>query len=82
MPNWRTTSLYVPPAYYGEDEEQLDLEDDEENETSSSELDKTSQPQDNSENLVETQEESCNIEEVNSASPSEQSVNVTHERIK
>ena len=36
--------------------------------------------QDNSENLAETQEESCNIEEVNIASLSEQSVNEIHKR--
>ena len=71
---------YVPPAYYGEDEEQLDSEDDEQNETSGSELEEISQPQDNSDSVAETQEDSCNIEEVNSVSSSGQSINVTHKR--
>ena len=64
---------YVPPAYYGEDEEQLDSEDDELNEASSSELEEMSQPQDNSDCVVETQEKSSKVEEVDSVSSSEQS---------
>ena len=56
---------YVPPAYYGEEEEQLDSsEDDDENETSSSELDEMSQPQDTSDCVVETQENSSKINKV------------------
>ena len=67
---------YVPPAYYGEEEEQLDSseDDDEQNETSSSELDEMLQPQDTSDCVAETQENSSKVEEVDhSVSLQEQS---------
>ena len=73
---------YVPPAYYGDDEEQLDSEDNElqnEASTCSSELEELSQPQDNSESVAETQEKWSKFEELDSVSSSEQSTkNKTH----
>lgn len=70
---------YVPPAYYGEDEEQqLDSEDDELNhDASSSELEETSQPQDtcSSNHVPKTQETSSKVEhcQADSVSSREQS---------
>lgn len=66
-----TSHTYGPPAYFSEGEEQFDSEDNKQNEISSSELDEVSQPRDKSDSVVETQEDSCNIEKVNYISISE-----------